>query len=105
MQRQIKDEQLQLLFAGLPSSLLATLLLLTLMATTSSRGGAVNVFTACIGLLLITALRFALWLAYRRQPRRENIAWSELFLAGCIAAGAAWGAAAVMVFPSGDVAA
>lgn len=105
MQRQIKDEQLQLLFAGLPSSLLATLLLLTLMATTSSRGGAANVFTACIGLLLITALRFALWLAYRRQPRRENIAWSKLFLAGCIAAGAAWGAAAVMVFPSGDVAA
>ena len=64
MQRQIKEEQLQLLFAGLPSSLLATLLLLTLMATTSSRGGAANVFTACSGLLLITALRFALWLAY-----------------------------------------
>lgn len=105
MQRQIKDEQLKLLFARLPSTLFATLLLLALTAAVLSLSGATDVITACIGLLLVTGLRFALWLAYRRQPRRENIAWSQLFLAGCIAAGGAWGAAAVIVFPSDDIAA
>jgi signal transduction histidine kinase len=103
-QQRVRDEQLQLLFAGLPSSLLATLLLLTLTVAATHLAGAADPSPSSLGILAVTAARFLLWLAYRRHGHRENIAWSTLFLIGSIAAGAAWGLGAVMVFPSGDVA-
>lgn len=104
-ERSIRDEQLQLLFAALPSSLLATLVLLLLTIAAAELTGEVDMkltLIAAIGIGSVTAARFALLLAYRRNPRRENIAWWELFHAGCIVAGAAWGTAAVLVFPEGD---
>lgn len=99
----VRDEQLQLLFAGLPSSLLATLLLLTLTVAVTHLAGPIDVFPASLGILVVTAARFFLWLAYRRRSARANIAWSTLFFLGSVAAGAAWGFGAVIVFPVGDV--
>lgn len=101
----MRDEQLQLLFAALPSSLLATLVLLVLTLAVAGLTGEVDMkltIMATLGIGIVTAARFALLLAYRRNPRRENIAWWKLFYAGCVSAGAAWGAAAVLVFPEGD---
>jgi PAS domain S-box-containing protein len=92
-----------LLFAGLPSSLLATLLLLTLTVAVAHIAGATHAWRASIGILAVTAARFFLWRAYRRRADRENIPWSTLFLIGAIAAGTAWGLGAVIVFPAGDV--
>src|SRR5690349_8240648 len=104
-EQRVTDEQLQLLFAGLPSSLLATLVLLTLTAAVMHVTGAIHALPASLGILTITAARFFLWLAYRRHGHRENIAWSTLFFIGAIAGGAAWGLGAVVVFPVGIVAA
>jgi PAS domain S-box-containing protein len=94
---------LQLLFAGLPSSLLATLLLLTLTVAVTHLAGGIHIYPASLGILFVTAARFALWLAYERHADRENIAWSTLFFIGSVAGGAAWGFGAVIVFPVGDV--
>ncbi|MFC4308763.1 ATP-binding protein [Steroidobacter flavus] len=94
---------MQLLFAGLPSSLLATLLLLTLTVAVTHLAGGIHIYPASLGILFVTAARFVLWLAYVRHAHRENIAWSTLFFIGSVAAGAAWGFGAVIVFPVGDV--
>jgi PAS domain S-box-containing protein len=99
----VRDEQLQLLFAGLPSSLLATLLLLTLTVAVTHLAGSIHIYPASVGILLVTAARFVLWLMHGRHANRENIAWSTLFFIGSVAAGAAWGFGAVVVFPVGDV--
>lgn len=104
-EQRVRDEQLQLLFAGLPSSLLATLLLLTLTVAVMSFAGAIDASLASLGILTVTAARFLLWVAYQRRGDRENIAWSTLFFIGAVAAGAAWGIGAVIVFPVGDTAA
>jgi PAS domain S-box-containing protein len=101
-EQRVSDEQLQLLFAGLPSSLLATLVLLTLTVAVT---GVDESSTASLGIVTVTAARFFLWLMYRRHADRENIAWSRLFFVGSVAAGAAWGLGAVLVFPAGNVAA
>ena len=104
-EQRVKDEQLQLLFAGLPSSLVATMVLLILTVVVTYVTGALHISFASLGIVLVSAARFILWRAYRRHAGRENIAWSTLFSIGCVAAGAAWGLGAVMVFPKGDVAA
>lgn len=103
--QRIRDEQLQLLFAGLPSSLFATLVLLALTVAVVKLTGEVDLrqtALAAVGIFIVTASRFALWLAYRRRQPGENGAWSTLFFVGCVAAGASWGMAAVLVFPAGD---
>jgi PAS domain S-box-containing protein len=104
-EQRVRDEQLQLLFAGLPSSLLATLLLLTLSVAVMYFAGAIDLSPVSSGILVVTAARFLLWLAYQHRGNRENIAWSTLFFIGTVAAGAAWGIGAVIVFPVGDTAA
>jgi PAS domain S-box-containing protein len=104
-EQRVRDEQLQLLFAGLPSSLLASLLLLTLTVAVMYFAGAVDASLASLGILTVTAARFLLLMAYRHRVDRENIAWSTLFFIGTVAAGAAWGIGAVMIFPAGDTAA
>lgn len=104
-EQRVRDEQLQLLFAGLPSSLLATLVLLTLTVAVTHLAGGIDALPASLTILTVTAARCMLWLAYRRHANRENIAWSTLFFVGSIAGGAAWGFGAVMVFPAGNVAA
>ncbi|MET0534101.1 MAG: ATP-binding protein [Steroidobacter sp.] len=101
MDQRIQQEQLKLLFAGLPSSLLATVVLLTL-AITLTNGG--DIFIACAGIVIVSLLRLALWCAYQRYSQHENIAWSDLFFIGCVAAGAAWGVTTSILFPLGDVA-
>jgi PAS domain S-box-containing protein len=104
-EQRVREEQLQLLFAGLPSSLLATLLLLLLTIAVAKLTGEVDLrlaIAAALAISIVTAGRLALWLAYRRSAQRENISWSTLFFVGCIAAGASWGLAAVLVFPKGN---
>jgi PAS domain S-box-containing protein len=101
MDQRIKHEQLKLLFAGLPSSLVATLVLLALAIGLTDTD---NAILACAALLLVSVLRLGMWFAYQRYSQRENIAWSDLFFVGCVAAGAAWGATSVILFPHGDVA-
>jgi PAS domain S-box-containing protein len=106
--RHVRDEQLQLLFAGLPSSLFVTLLLLTLTVAVMELTGGADLHQTTLAaavIFIVTAGRFGLWLAYRRHHRRENIAWSTLFFIGCLASGAAWGLGAVLVFPAGNTAA
>ena len=101
----VRDEQLQLLFAGLPSSLLATLVLLLLTAAVAELTGEVDTTQVAIAggdILLVTASRFLLWLAHRSRRQRENISWSMLFFIGSVAAGASWGVAAILIFPAGD---
>ena len=105
MQQQIKNEQSRLLFAGLPSALLATLVLLALTVTLSELTGTFRVINACLVIFIVTALRWLLWVAHRRQLLVNDDIWSRLFLAGSIAAGTAWGAAALIVFPQHDIAA
>ena len=90
MDQRIKNEQLSLLFAALPSSLVATMVLLALAIGLTDPGNAVF---ACAALIVVSLLRLGLWFAYGRYSQRENIAWSDLFFGGCVAAGAAWGAA------------
>lgn len=102
MDPRIKNEQLTLLFDGLPSSLVATMALLALAIGLTDAG---DIVPACAALVAVSGLRLGLWLAYRRYSQLESIAWSDLFLAGCVAAGAAWGATSVILFPQGDVAA
>src|SRR5688572_7737935 len=101
MDRRIKHEQLNLLFAALPSSLVATMVLLALAVGLTDTGNAV---LACSTLLFVSLLRLGLWFAYGRYSQHENIAWSDLFFVGCVAAGAGWGATSVILFPHGDVA-
>jgi PAS domain S-box-containing protein len=101
MDQRIKHEQLSLLFAALPSSLVATMVLLALAVGLTDASNAV---LACAALVVVSVLRLGLWFAYRRYSQRENIAWSDLFFFGCVAAGAAWGATTVILFPHGDVA-
>lgn len=101
MDQQIKQEQLKLLFAGLPSSLLATVVLLALAVSLNDSG---NTLLACSGIVAVSLLRLSLWWAYRRHSQRENIAWSDLFFIGCVAAGAAWGTTIILLFPQGDIA-
>ncbi len=101
MDRRIKHEQLTLLFSALPSSLGATMVLLALAIGLTDSGNAV---LACSTLVIVSLLRLAMWFAYQRYSQRENIAWSDLFFGGCIAAGAAWGATSVILFPHGDIA-
>lgn len=100
MDQRIKNEQLTLLFAGLPSSLVATVVMLALAIGMTDTN---NALLACAALLVVSALRLTMWFAYQRYSRRENIAWSDLFFVGCTAAGAAWGATVVILFPHGDV--
>lgn len=96
---------MRLLFAGLPSSLLATLLLLTLTVAVLYLAGEIDASLPALGIVIVTAARFALWMAYQRRSDRANIAWSTIFFIGCVLAGAAWGFGAVIVFPAGDTAA
>src|SRR5690348_763755 len=102
-EQRVRDEQLQLLFAALPSSLLATLVLLTLTVAVTQLADSIDASPAGLGIVTVTAARLFLWLAYRRYGDRENIAWSTLFFIGAVAAGAAWGFGAVLVFPAGNV--
>jgi len=101
MDQRIKHEQLNLLFSGLPSSLVATMVLLALAIGLTDTGNAV---LACSALLVVSALRLGLWFAYGRSARRENVAWGDLFFVGCVAAGAAWGATSIILFPHEDIA-
>lgn len=101
MDERIRHEQLKLLFAGLPSSLLATLVLLALAVSLTADGNAV---VACASIVVVSLLRLVLWRAYGRYSERENISWSGLFFIGCVAAGAAWGATTIILFPPGDIA-
>lgn len=101
MDQRIKHEQLNLLFSALPSSLVATMVLLALAIGLTDTGNAV---LACSALLVVSMLRLTLWFAYTRYAKHENIAWSDLFFVGCVAAGAAWGATSVILFPRGDIA-
>lgn len=101
MDQRIKHEQLELLFAGLPSSLFATVVLLAFAIGLTDPD---NALVACSALLVVSFLRVVLWLAYRRYSQSENIAWSDWFFAGCVAAGAAWGVTAIILFPPGDIA-
>ncbi|MBL8269441.1 ATP-binding protein [Steroidobacter sp.] len=104
-EQRVREEQLQLLFAGLPSSLAATMVLLALTVAVTYVTGVIEISFASLGIVLVSAARFAMWLAYCRRPQRENISWSTLFFIGCIAAGSAWGFGAVLVFPAGNIAA
>ena len=101
----VRDEQLQLLFGGLPSSLFVTLVLLILTVVVVQLTGEADLREtglAAVGICIVTAARFTLWLFYRRHQQHENIAWSTLFFVGCVAAGASWGLASVLIFPAGD---
>ncbi|MDY6945179.1 MAG: ATP-binding protein [Pseudomonadota bacterium] len=103
--RRIRSEQLQLLLAGLPSSLSATLVLLILTVAVIALTGGADIRKTAVAagvILLVAAMRFAMWLAHRHHQQRANISWSTLFFIGCVAAGASWGFAAVLVFPAGN---
>ncbi len=100
-------EQTKLLYSGLPSSIIINTSLALILASVQSNvisPSQLLVWLALMGVVLLA--RVALAVAWRRRaPNVANTAalWILRFRIGVIATGIAWGMAAELLFPSGDL--
>jgi len=99
-------EQVRLLYAGMPISLLATLLLTGVVAWSAwpvLPHGRVAIWVAAM--VAVSFGRGALTLAFRRSDSVAEgvLLWDRRFLVGSLAAGLAWGGAATVLFPAGNL--
>jgi predicted signal transduction protein with EAL and GGDEF domain len=100
-------EQVRLLHASLPLTQSVALVnggLLAFIQSTVIELAVVVAWLAC--LVLVTLLRLAFGLQFRRDPAvQENILyWRDVFLAGAVASALAWGAAVWVLYPEGQLA-
>ncbi|MCW8918987.1 MAG: EAL domain-containing protein [Gammaproteobacteria bacterium] len=98
----VYGEQLKLVVAAIPLSLLAVVINGGLLAAIQwSVIGGGTVVGWYLALLLISGLRyFWFWRYQREAPEQRNpIYWGNLFFFGTILSGVSWGAAAYLLFP------
>lgn len=102
----MRAEQLQLLFSGVPSTTFATALVASVVAVLFWRYGAYAAVVIWLtSILVATALRYLLWLAWQRDFDRFNrtARWRIYFLLSSFSMGAAWGLSTLWLFPANDV--
>jgi diguanylate cyclase (GGDEF)-like protein len=99
----VRREQLRLLFGAWPLSLATTVVLSSFLLVVNGPAVPRPRMLLWFGLLmLVTACRTALYLAWRRAERGVAFdvrRWDQRHLAAATAAGAAWGAASLLSFP------
>jgi len=105
--RQLKLEQLKLLYEAMPLSVLATLA--NAVALTAIEWQVTDHILALAWLAvisLITLARYVLTFAYQRRRNDVDRAscWERCFAIGSAAAGAAWGCTALFLFPEDSIA-
>jgi signal transduction histidine kinase/CheY-like chemotaxis protein len=100
----IAPEQTRLLFENLPLSVGVTAIIAFILAYAMTGLVAGPLLVSWLGVMLAVCLyRIALWHFWRRgSPERRD--WQTWFDLGALSAGAAWGSAAVWVFPADSLA-
>ena len=104
---QIQHEQLRQSYAGTPLSMVVTLinacLLFYLLEPVTPK---YHALVWLVIMALITLARLSLYITFRfKQPAIEQTRlWSILFTLGSFAAGSAWGAASIFLFPDDSIA-
>ena len=102
----VKYEQIQQSYAGIPLSMLITLvnasLFYFLLEPVNQENYALTWF---IVMSIVTLARLLLYFAFRftKVIDHTNKIWSLLFTIGSLAAGCAWGSAAIFLFPSDSI--
>lgn len=105
--RQLKLEQLQLLYEAMPLSTLATLINAIALVAVEWKVTDHTLTLAWLAVIsLITLARYALTLAFQRRKydMEKAICWERCFTVGSAAAGVAWGSAAFLLFPENSIA-
>lgn len=103
----VRTEQMRMLYAGMPLSLLITAINATLLAVVLPAGvNSTLVMNWSVAMLLVTLGRAALLIGYRRMAAdvAEVNAWIWRFRTGALAAGLCWGAAGWWLFAPDDIA-
>jgi PAS domain S-box-containing protein len=98
----IHAEHVAVVFARLPLSMAATMVMATIVATVQwAVVDHTQVMVWWICYALATLGRFATWVLYRRaRPTpQESTAWSRAFVTGALAAGLLWSAALWLLIP------
>jgi len=94
----IKTQQTRLLFEALPRSMLAATVVALALAYVQD--GVIDRSRVAIWLsmyLLVTVVRFAIWLWFRRHPDVDILRFEPFSLSGALASGLVWGSA---LFPT-----
>ena len=98
-------EQVRLLFATLPTALLAYIVVASLVLWVSwNKVAALSLFTWFALVCCMLLFRAALFVSYRRQPPQTEThasKWLLLFRVGVAFAGLAWGLTSWLFFPAG----
>jgi len=103
----VRAEQVRLLFASLPLSLLTTLVIsLILSAMQAEILGRTRVLGWLLAILLVSATRVVLAVCYRRAAPQiaQSETWLWRFRIGMLTAGLVWGAAGWWLFTPNDLA-
>jgi diguanylate cyclase (GGDEF)-like protein/PAS domain S-box-containing protein len=102
---EVPAEQVRLLLAGMPVSLITSALLAMLLAYVQSFAvGAAQAFL-WLGLLEVVLVgRAILYLSWLRSPQSAPaMKWLQRFRVGAVSTGVMWGAASLMLFPEHNV--
>jgi PAS domain S-box-containing protein len=102
----LRYEQVKLLYEAMPVSIVATFISSVVLVLVEWKVIDHSLLVAwLVGLLLITAGRTLITVAYRQaQPKpAQTSLWEKYFLVGTIASGLFWGAATLIVFPENSM--
>jgi len=100
---QVRSAQVELLYKQLVPALVATLANSVLLGAVMWRVVDRPVIIAwVVASWALSALRYALALAYRRRSVDSDRPWERYFLIGTVLAGALWGSASLLLFPVGS---
>jgi len=103
----LRAEQVRMLYASLPLSLLLTVINASILATMQTGVlGRATVLGWLLAIVLVTAARALLVLGYRRtRPEQaQSPIWLQRFRIAALAAGVTWGAAGWFLFTPNDIA-
>lgn len=103
----VRAEQVRLLYASLPLSLLTTVIISLILAVIlAEKLGWTQVLGWGLAILVVTATRAVLAVSYRRAAPEiaQSGRWLWRFRIGVLAAGLAWGAAGWWLFTPNDIA-
>ncbi|MES9936168.1 MAG: EAL domain-containing protein [Sedimenticola sp.] len=100
-EREVFSEQLKILYAGYPQSLVVTLAVASVMAVVHSKASLPILVGWLVAHVLVLVARGVLTLRYRmKRPREEELdAWAWYYMVGLAASGVVWGSAGVLLFP------
>lgn len=102
----LKTEQTRLLYSTLPAAIAINVLLALVLVSTQYAVISSNALTGWLAILTAVLLgRTALLLAWRLSGMnaKDDSCWLRRFRIAVIATGMAWGAGAVLLFPSNDI--